>query len=31
MSHVFPRNSKAPPPQVSRGEGAYLYDEAGKA
>lgn len=30
MSHVFPRNSKAPPPQVSRGEGAYLYDEAGK-
>ena len=31
MSHVFPRNSKAPPPQVSHGEGAYLFDGAGKA
>lgn len=31
MSHVFPRNSKAPPRVVSRGEGAYLYDKDGKA
>ncbi|MEO1778930.1 MAG: aspartate aminotransferase family protein [Pseudomonadota bacterium] len=31
MSHVFPRNSKSPPPMVARGEGAYLYDPAGKA
>lgn len=31
MSHVFPRNSKAPPRAVSRGEGAYLYDADGKA
>lgn len=31
MSHVFPRNSKAPPRKVSHGEGAYLYDEDGKA
>lgn len=31
MSHVFPRNSKSPPPMVSRGEGAYLYDQNGKA
>lgn len=30
-SHVFPRNSKAPPIQVSHGEGAYLYDTNGKA
>ena len=30
-SHVFPRNSKSPPIQVSRGEGAYLIDNAGKA
>lgn len=30
-SHVFPRNSKAPPIQVARGEGAYLYDQSGKA
>ncbi|MEM1235761.1 MAG: aspartate aminotransferase family protein [Pseudomonadota bacterium] len=29
-SHVFPRNSKSPPIQVSRGEGAYLFDESGK-
>lgn len=31
MSHVFPRNSKSPPPMVSRGEGPYLYDGQGKA
>lgn len=31
MSHVFPRNSKAPPMAVARGEGAYLYDADGKA
>ncbi|WP_425039784.1 aspartate aminotransferase family protein [Primorskyibacter sp. S187A] len=31
MSHVFPRNSKAPPPLVSRGEGVHLFDKAGKA
>ena len=31
MSHVFPRNSKAPPPMVARGQGAYLYDQSGKA
>lgn len=31
MSHVFPRNSKAPPPMVARGQGVYLYDQAGKA
>ncbi|MFZ7091827.1 aspartate aminotransferase family protein [Primorskyibacter sp. 2E233] len=30
-SHVFPRNSKAPPPVVSHGDGAYLYDTSGKA
>ena len=29
-SHVFPRNSKAPPIQVSHGEGAYLIDKGGK-
>ncbi|APX12205.1 aspartate aminotransferase family protein [Tateyamaria omphalii] len=29
MSHVFPRHSKAPPPMVSRGDGAYLFDAAG--
>lgn len=29
MSHVFPRNSKAPPPMVSRGAGIYLYDDKG--
>ncbi|WP_299355762.1 aspartate aminotransferase family protein [uncultured Shimia sp.] len=31
MSHVFPRNSKAPPIEVSHGEGAYLFDKSGKA
>ncbi|MEO9575257.1 MAG: aspartate aminotransferase family protein [Tateyamaria sp.] len=30
-SHVFPRNSKAPPPKVSHGEGVHLYDENGQA
>ncbi|MCH2165806.1 MAG: aspartate aminotransferase family protein [Marinovum sp.] len=30
-SHVFPRTSKAPPIQVSHGEGACLYDTKGKA
>ncbi|NRB03560.1 MAG: aspartate aminotransferase family protein [Rhodobacteraceae bacterium] len=30
-SHVFPRNSKAPPIQVSHGAGACLYDTEGKA
>jgi len=29
-SHVFPRNSKAPPIEVSHGEGPYLIDKAGK-
>ena len=31
MSHVFPRNSKAPPPVALRGEGPYLFDADGKA
>jgi len=31
MSHVFHRNSRAEPPTVARGEGAYLYDTSGKA
>ncbi|WP_428512743.1 aspartate aminotransferase family protein [Roseovarius sp.] len=31
MSHVFHRNSRADIPTVSRGEGAYLYDQSGKA
>ena len=31
MSRVFHRNSRATPPTVSRGEGAYLYDTSGKA
>lgn len=31
MTHVFARNSRAHPPLVSHGEGAYLYDKAGKA
>lgn len=31
MSRVFHRNSRAAPPTVSRGEGAYLYDTSGKA
>ena len=30
-SHVFPRNSKAPPPQVSHGEGVHLYGTNGEA
>lgn len=29
-SHVFPRNSKAPPIQVSHGEGVHLVDTNGK-
>ncbi|MEM8980220.1 MAG: aspartate aminotransferase family protein [Pseudomonadota bacterium] len=29
-SHVFPRNSKKPPIQVSHGDGAYLIDTNGK-
>ncbi len=31
MSHIFPRNTRKPPPKAVRGEGCYLYDEAGKA
>jgi len=31
MSHVFPRHSKALPPTISRGEGAYLFDTTGKS
>lgn len=31
MSHVFPRNSKSPPPMVSHGEGAYLIGQNGKS
>ncbi|WP_421906823.1 aspartate aminotransferase family protein [Mameliella sp.] len=31
MSHVFHRSSVKAPPAVSRGEGAYLYDQSGKA
>ena len=31
MSHIFPRNSRTPPPKAVRGEGCYLYDETGKA
>jgi adenosylmethionine-8-amino-7-oxononanoate aminotransferase len=31
MSHVFPRNCKTPPPLVSHGQGAYLFDQAGKS
>ncbi|MEM9710079.1 MAG: aspartate aminotransferase family protein [Pseudomonadota bacterium] len=31
MNHVFPRNSNAPPIAVSHGDGAYLYDDTGKA
>lgn len=30
MSHVFPRNSKSPPPLVSHGSGPFLVDESGK-
>ena len=29
-SHVFPRNSKSPPIQVSHGDGPYLVDKDGK-
>ena len=29
--YIFPRNSKADLPVVARGEGCFLYDEAGKA
>ncbi len=31
MTHVFPRNSKAPPLAVSHGDGAYLFDQQGKS
>lgn len=31
MSHVFPRNPKAPPISVSHGEGPYLFDKSGRA
>ncbi|MEQ9258504.1 MAG: aspartate aminotransferase family protein [Roseovarius sp.] len=31
MNHVFPRHTKARPPVATRGEGAYIYDETGKA
>ena len=31
MSHVFPRHCKSQPPRAVRGQGCYLYDEAGKA
>lgn len=31
MSHIFPRHTKALPPRAVRGEGCYLFDEAGKA
>lgn len=30
MSHVFPRHTKSALPTVARGEGVYLYDQAGK-
>ena len=30
MSHVFPRNSKSPPPVGMRGDGPYLVDSTGK-
>jgi len=30
VSHVFPRHTKSALPTVSRGEGVYLYDQAGK-
>ena len=29
-SNVFPRNSKAPPIQVSHGQGVYLIDTNGR-
>ncbi len=31
MAHVFPRHTKKLPPRAVRGEGAYLFDETGKA
>ncbi|KAJ54072.1 hypothetical protein ACMU_04030 [Actibacterium mucosum KCTC 23349] len=31
MSHIFPRHTKVAPPKAMRGEGAYLFDETGKA
>ena len=30
MSHVFPRHNLSEPPKAVRGEGVYLFDEAGK-
>lgn len=30
MNHVFPRHNLAPPVKAIRGEGCYLYDDAGK-
>jgi adenosylmethionine-8-amino-7-oxononanoate aminotransferase len=30
MSHIFPRHTKQLPPVAVRGEGCYLYDDAGK-
>ena len=30
MSHVFPRHTKSALPTVVRGDGVYLYDQAGK-
>ena len=31
MSHVFPRQIKAPPPKATGGKGVYLFDETGKS
>lgn len=31
MSHVFHRNARVVPPVAVRGEGAYVYDDTGKA
>lgn len=31
MSHVFPRHCLNVPPKVATGEGAYLFDDSGKA
>ncbi len=30
MGHVFPRHTKATPPEISHGEGCYVYDVNGK-
>ena len=30
MSHMFPRHTKADLPIISRGDGVYLIDKAGK-